>query len=124
MVLAKHERKRKRTAQLHRHYKVAKTKLTSLRLNPLSKLRMATPRQPLTHKVAVDEHVVRAMEIETNALLYNQNPSTARALAVALSQAERSVMALYDDDENGDTMTSMMERWKRFSLLPNKEKKK
>jgi sentrin-specific protease 1 len=121
MVLHKFLRKRKRELQLHhQHTKVPR--LNKKRgFNPLAVLSMTTPRQPLTQKVVVDKYVVDAMKKETEALLRNQNPSTVRALALALSQPERSVMVLYHDEQDDDSMSSMLKRWKRFSLLPVKE---
>lgn len=117
-------RKRKRESQLH-HRKVAIPRRGE---HLLSMLSLSTPRQPLTRKVAVDEFVVKAMKIETEALLRNQNPSSVRALALALSQSGRSVMALYDyerelnKDEGGDDgLSSLMKRLKSLSLRTGKQ---
>jgi sentrin-specific protease 1 len=87
----------------------------------------STPVMTLRTKklVVVDKFVMKAMEIETEALLRNQNPSTVCALAVALAQSGRSVMALYDDagQEHGDDygVSAIMKKWKSLSLRQEKQ---
>jgi len=125
MVLSQFLRKRKRESQLY-------PKVTAPRRINLSMLSLSTPKQPMTRKVAVDEFVVKAMKIETEALLHNQNPSTVRALAVALSQSDRSVISLYDHErdlekeeegekDNDIGVQSLMKRIKNLSMRAGKE---
>lgn len=118
MVLSKFLRKRKRELQLHPKASIPRL-LPTPRSNPI----MTT-----TKPVVVDKYVMKAMEIETEALLRNQNPSTVCALAVALAQSGRSVMALYEDgqaekDDNDYEIgiSALMKKWKSLSLRSGKE---
>ena len=69
-MLSKFLRKRKRELQLH----TPKVAIPRVMLLPHRK--MSASKTHIHRKVPVDEYVVKAMEIETDALLRNQNPSS------------------------------------------------